>query len=196
MRVLLPSSTLPAVMKRSGCILEVALFLAPLHRYLRSLIVHARRAPLGETRRHRFLDYFLDIESCGFDRAGAADVADGAKAHRHLLHRLAGARRRERSHGHEQAAAAHHRPPVREVEGGNLQALLPDVLPDVELGPIAYRKHPHVAAGMHTRVVQAPQLGTLVARVPLAELVAHRKYPLLGARFFLVAPRAADRRVE
>ena len=48
-------------------------------------------------------------------------------------------------------------------------------------------------ARVHARVVQVPQLGPLVARVPLAELVAEREDALLGARLLLVAPRAADR---
>ena len=41
-------------------------------------------------------------------------------------------------------------------------------------------------------VVQAPQLGALVARIPLAELVAQRDDPLLGARLVLVATGAAE----
>jgi hypothetical protein len=45
-------------------------------------------------------------------------------------------------------------------------------------------------------VVQRPQLGTLVLRVPLAELVAEAEHPLLGPRLLLVAPGAAEQRVE
>ena len=41
-------------------------------------------------------------------------------------------------------------------------------------------------------VVEAPQLGALVARVPLAELVAQRDDALLGAGLVLVAARAAE----
>ena len=49
---------------------------------------------------------------------------------------------------------------------------------------------------MHARVVEIPQLGTLVLRVPLAEFVAEGKDALLGARLFLVAPRAAHAGIE
>ena len=49
---------------------------------------------------------------------------------------------------------------------------------------------------VHARVVQVPQFGALVLRVPLAELVAEREDALLGARLFLVAPGAADAGVE
>ena len=45
-------------------------------------------------------------------------------------------------------------------------------------------------------VVEVPQLGPLRARVPLAEVVAEREDPLLGAGALLVAARAAERGVE
>ena len=47
--------------------------------------------------------------------------------------------------------------------------------------------------GQVPRVVQAPQFGALVARVPLAEGVAQRDDPLLGAGLLLVAAPAVDR---
>ena len=45
-------------------------------------------------------------------------------------------------------------------------------------------------------VVEAPQLGPLVLRVPLAELVAEAEHPLLGPRLLLVAAGAAEHGVE
>ncbi len=45
-------------------------------------------------------------------------------------------------------------------------------------------------------VVEVPELRALVARVPLAELVAQREDALLGARLLLVAPAAAEHGVE
>ena len=45
-------------------------------------------------------------------------------------------------------------------------------------------------------VVEVPQLGALVLRVPLAELVTEREEPLLGAGLLLVAPGAAHDGVE
>ena len=46
------------------------------------------------------------------------------------------------------------------------------------------------------RVVQRPQLRALALGLPLAELVAERQHALLGPRALLVAPGAAERRVE
>ena len=45
-------------------------------------------------------------------------------------------------------------------------------------------------------VVQVPQFGPLVFRIPLAEPVPERKEPFLGPRFLLLAPGAAQRGVE
>ena len=45
-------------------------------------------------------------------------------------------------------------------------------------------------------VVQVPQLGTLLARVPPAERVAQAEDPLLGPGALLVAATAAEHRVE
>src|SRR5207244_2404369 len=53
-----------------------------------------------------------------------------------------------------------------------------------------------VLAGGEARVVEAPELGALVARIPLAEVVAVREDALLRARLLLVAARAAEERVE
>ena len=45
-------------------------------------------------------------------------------------------------------------------------------------------------------VVEAPQLGALVLRIPLAELVAEAEDPLLRPGLLLVAPGAAEHGVE
>ena len=45
-------------------------------------------------------------------------------------------------------------------------------------------------------VVEVPQLRALVARVPLAELVAEAEDPLLGAGLLLVAAGAAEHGAE
>ena len=68
--------------------------------------------------------------------------------------------------GNDQAAAPHHRAPVRVVDGGHFQLLARDVLPHVELGPVGDREHAHVLARVHARVVQVPQLRALVASGP------------------------------
>ena len=47
-------------------------------------------------------------------------------------------------------------------------------------------------AGVDPAVVEVPQLGPLVARVPLPELVAEAEDPLLGARALSSSRRAAE----
>jgi hypothetical protein len=53
-----------------------------------------------------------------------------------------------------------------------------------------------VLAGAVAAVVEVPQLGPLVLRVPLAELVAEAEHPLLGPGLLLVAAGAAEGGVE
>src|SRR5262245_44030820 len=131
-RVLLPSSTLPAVMKRrtprsstscdrrsispSSATLEIPFLLAPLHRDLGGPVVHARRAALGDRGDGGLGGDLGGGAGRGFDRAGAAHVADGAEAHRELLDLLAFARRRDLGHRDEQPASAHDVSPVRVVD--------------------------------------------------------------------------------
>ncbi len=64
------------------------------------------------------------------------------------------------------------------------------------LGPVGQREHADVLAGPVLAVVEVPQLRPLVARVPLAELVAEAEHALLGARLLLVPARAAEHGVE
>ena len=71
-----------------------------------------------------------------------------------------------------------------------------DVAPDVELGPVADRERPQVLAGADARVVETPQLGALVLRIPLAEQVAEAEDALLGAGLVLVAAGATEGGVE
>src|SRR6266571_899904 len=141
--VLLPSSTLPAVTKRSTprssvcCALrsispskvirglslawgiykghshlvppgsEISLLLAPLHGGFGSLVVHARRAALGNGGARRLDDDLGRRRGRRFDRAGAADVAHGAEPHRELFHGLAFARRCNAGHRHQQPVPPH-----------------------------------------------------------------------------------------
>ncbi len=98
---------------------------------------------------------------------------------------------------HDQRLAAHQHLALLGVIHGNDGDLLGvDVLPDVHLGPIGKRKDAQALARMNARVKQIPQFGPLVLGIPLALFVAERKDALLGARFLLVAPCAADGRVE
>src|SRR5690606_17243974 len=94
--------------------------------------------------------------------------------------------------GEVHAAAIHDLAPMREVDLRNLQVLLLDVLPHVQLRPVAEREDAEVLTHSLPTVVEAPELGPLIFRVPLAETVAVREEALLGARLLLVAPGSAD----
>ena len=96
----------------------------------------------------------------------------------------------------EHPVAPEHLTLVREVDRRQLEPFAGDVLPDVELGPVRDREDANLLAAAEAAVVEVPELGTLRARVPLAEVVAEAEDPLLRAGALLVAARAADRRVE
>ena len=98
--------------------------------------------------------------------------------------------------GKPHAVALHNGPLVGEIDPRDLEVLRRDVPPDVELGPVADGEDPHVLALADPAVVQAPELGALVARIPRSERVAMAEDPLLGARLLLVAPAAPEQRVE
>src|SRR5215212_6051541 len=82
----LPSSTEPAVTRRTSSVssiaLEVANALPVLHRGLGGSIVGAGLAPLGDAGRCDLGDDVLERARLRCDRAGAAHVADGPEAHR------------------------------------------------------------------------------------------------------------------
>src|SRR5690606_8562940 len=71
-----------------------------------------------------------------------------------------------------------------------------DVQPDVQLGPVREREHPYRLAGVDLRVVDGPELGPLVARVPAVVGVPEGEDPLLGAALLLVASGATKGGVE
>ncbi|MNT02008.1 hypothetical protein D3C72_1364950 [compost metagenome] len=71
-----------------------------------------------------------------------------------------------------------------------------DVLPHVQLGPVADREDAEMFARRQARVEQCPQLGTLRLGLPLAKAVAVGEDALLGAGLLLVAARTANQRVE
>src|SRR5690242_18712188 len=85
---------------------------------------------------------------------------------------------------------------MREVNRRQLKAFQLDVAPDVQLGPVRQREHPHLLAAAQASVVQRPWFGPLSTRVPLPELVTKTQDALLSARTFLVAAGATERRVE
>ena len=82
------------------------------------------------------------------------------------------------------------------VDRRQRNAFAGDVLPDVELGPVADREHAKVLTRLQFVVEQGPQLGALGLGLPLAKAVAVRKDALFGAGFFFVAAGTANQRVK
>ena len=138
----------------------------------------------------------LDAGRVGAHRAGAGHVADRAVAHDHALDRLVRPVRQEGARGQPHAVAAEDVTLVGEVDGRHLHVLAGDVLPDVHLRPVGDGEDAHVLAAAEAAVVERPQLRSLRARLPLAELVAQGEDALLGAGLLLVAPGAAEDGVE
>src|SRR5438067_1798800 len=180
----------------SPAISEVANSFAVLHGRLAETVVGARLAALGHARRRDLLDDRLDRRRPRLDASRARHVADGAETDRgdeRILALDALDVRRDRV---QHPVAAEDLALVREVDARQLELLAGNVLPDVELGPVRNREDADVLALADARVVEAPQLGSLRARVPLAEVVAKGENPLLRPAPLLVAAGAADRRVE
>ena len=125
-------------------------------------------------------------------------VADGAVAHR--LRRTTSSPARGGDELVDRVAASRRaRTPRARARSRSTGSSMPsrgDVLPDVELGPVRQREDPDALARVDPAVVEVPQLGALVLRVPLAELVAEGEDPLLGPGLLLVAAGAAEQRVE
>src|SRR3954471_17598795 len=204
----LPSSTEPAVARRSRSErateapwplplpLEVAGNLAVLHGGLADAVVGAGLAALGDLRRGDLGHHVVQGGRGRGDRAGAAHVADRAVADARVERLLALDELDEGRQRVEHPVAAEDPALVGEVDRRDIEALLRDVLPHVELGPVAQREDAHVLAAADAPVVDAPQLRALAARVPRAEVVAEREDPLLGPGALLVAARAPERGVE
>src|SRR4051794_5470494 len=171
---------------------EVAHSLAVLHGGLRDPIVGARLAALGDPRGGDLGHDLLQRACAGAHGTRAGHVAHGAVADPLGERLLAVHALDEVRHGVEHPVALEHLPLVGHVEAGDLELLGEDVLPDVELGPVGEREHAHVLAAPDAAVVEVPQLGPLLAWVPLAEVVAEGEHTLLGAGAFLVAARAAE----
>ena len=83
-----------------------------------------------------------------------------------------------------------------EIQRDNRNVLEVDVLPHIQFGPVGERKHPDRLAFVDSGVIDVPQFGTLVFRVPLPVGVAERIDSLFRAGLLFVAPRSAKRRVK
>src|SRR3984893_5899837 len=183
----------PAAHTRSS---EISFLLFPLHRR-RAVVVDDAAAPFGMPALQRLLDDFGNRARRTLDGAGQRIAAQRAYPYQSELRALAGLQRQPLIVDHDQRAVAHHhRTRRRKIERYHRNALAMDVEPDVELGPVRQRKHADAFAAALAPVVDAPRLGPLPLRVPDVPRVAQREHALLGARLFLVAPRAAQRGVS
>jgi len=71
-----------------------------------------------------------------------------------------------------------------------------DILPHVQLGPVRDREDADRFALVFLGVIEIPQLGPLVLRIPPVAGRAEREDALLGPALFLVAPRTAKGGIE
>src|SRR5574341_1154852 len=98
---------------------------------------------------------------------------------------------------HDPLAIAHdHGTLSREIQWHDWNVLLADVLPDVGFGPIGERKYPYGFPGVDAGVVEIPQFWALGFRLPAVARCAKRKDALFSARFFFVAPGAAEGHIK
>ncbi|GGO98414.1 hypothetical protein GCM10011612_13260 [Actinomyces gaoshouyii] len=128
--------------------------------------------------------------------AGAGHVPDGAVAHGAPLGLLTRAGPGHRGDGEPHAVAAEDLALVGVVQARQGDVLALDVAPHVQLGPVGQGEDPHVLARGVPGVEQRPQLGALIARIPLPELIAQGEDALLGPSLLLVAPAPAEDAVE
>src|SRR5271165_2245124 len=71
-----------------------------------------------------------------------------------------------------------------------------DILPDIEFGPVGYREYSHALALGLLCVIEMPEFWPLAFRVPAMAGAAEGEDALFGTALLLVAPSAAERRVE
>src|SRR3954468_18247221 len=193
----LPSSTEPAVASLRLVVLsEIAGNLAILHRGLGDAVVGTRLAAFGDAGPGDLVDDVGQRDRGRLDRARAAHVADRAVAHERAEDVLLGQALDVVGGRVEHAVAAEDLALVGEVDVRDLELLAHDVLPHVELRPVAQREHADVLAAADAGVVEVPQLRALALGVPAAEVVAEREHALLGPGALLVTARAAERGVE
>src|SRR3954447_5090714 len=195
-RVLLPSSTEPAVASRNSSISEIPFLLAVLHGRLGEPVVGPGGTSLGDAGGRHLLDDLVDGGRHRLHRAGAVHVAHGPVADGGLVGPLFWPGPDPLADGQQHAVPFDDLPAVGEVHLGDLQALALDVLPHVELGPVGNGEGPDVLALADAPVVERPQLGPLRLGIPLPEVVPERKHPLLGPGLLLVPPAATEAGVE
>src|SRR4051812_28689027 len=161
---------------------EIPLLLLLLHRRARIVIDHATLT-LGRARKRHLADDRGQCVGIRLDRAGQRIAAERAEAHAPYRRLFAVAERHALVVDHHQDAVTLDDGPLGgEVERHDVDALLLDVLPNIELGPVREREHADTLAAILARVVEPPQFRSLVLRIPLVLRATEREDALLRAR--------------
>src|SRR3984893_5668684 len=175
---------------------EVPFLLLLLHRG-RGIVIDDPALALRALRQQHFLDDLGKGRRLALHGSRQWITAERAEAHASHLGPLAGPQRHALVIDHdERSIAIHDRAPGRKVQGHDRNVFQVDVLPDIELRPVGNRKHADALALMLARVVQAPQLGALVLRIPAMLRRAERENALLRPALLLIAPCSAEGHIE
>ena len=196
--MLLPSSTLPAVMKRrarSGRSRssEIPFFLAALHQGIRGAVVHARGAAFADGHGQRLADDVGggggaslstgQVRSCR-PRCGSAPAVSTTRRPRGGVTTVTGTSRP--FCGGSPGARA------RAVQARQRDALARDVLPDVQLGPVLIGNARKCSPGRIRVLNSVHSSGALAFGCHWPKLSRWLKMRSLARLFPVVAPRAAD----
>ena len=175
--------------------LEVPVFLSILHGAFAPLVVHAPAALGDACRRHLIDDLFQGI-GVAFEGPCDGEVAQGSEPNMQHFGRFIRAKVEVVGVGEDLACTTDAHAVMGVVEGGQIDVLAQDVVPNVEFRPIVEREDTEVLAGGVHAVEEVPQLRTLVFGVPLAEVVAVGKKALLRTCLFFVSSCPSNARVE
>ncbi len=185
-----------AGVEECGGHLEIALLFLNFHRAVLIVIddaVLAFGAPHGD----KFLDDFGNGVGVGTNSASARAATERAHAAHDKFGFLAGHAGNEGLFdGQKRVAAFEHQAGLGEIKRDDGDVFGMDVLPHIELCPIRERENAQAFAGVNAGVKDVPKFGALIARVPLATLIAKGKDTLFGAGAFFVAARATDSSIE
>ena len=151
----------------------------------------------GAAHRDEFLDDERDGVGVGANGAGARTATERTHAALDELGLFARKVRNKRLFdGQEGIAALEHEARFGEVERDDGDVFSVDVLPNVEFRPVGEREDAQAFAGMDAGVENIPEFRALIARVPLAPLIAEGEDAFLSAGPFFIAARATDGGVE
>ena len=160
------------------------------------MVVHASRTSFTHMRTEGLDDNRLRARRCAQNGARAGDVPNGSKAHVFALNLFARKGWREGRHRHHQPTSLNDVSFVGVVNGGQLDVLSCNVLPDIQFGPVGDRKDPEVFLRVQLGVEQGPKLGPLRLGLPSPKAVSVREDAFFGSRLFFVSSGATNERIE